>query len=244
MKIDDIDKFLEDLNSSLKERKNNRHFGQNGEAGVLEKLLLDYLKVKPTFCLEFGSGMVGYKNGTANIRYLYDNYECKCVYFDVDKSRKLRSDSKYRDQVHIETITSTNVNDIFKKYKVPKNLDVLVIDVDGQDYWIWKNLEYEPKVLMIEFNPSINSEELKVMHKDDDHHTWRNNRCSYYGASIKSMKKLGLEKGYSLVFAVDRNLFFVRKELIDVDINENILHSELEDDFDRKYIEEQKWIEI
>ena len=29
-----------------------------------------------------------------------------------------------------------------------------------------------------------------------------------------------------------------------VDINENILHSELEDDFDRKYIEEQKWIEI
>ena len=65
-----------------------------------------------------------------------------------------------------------------------------------------------------------------------------------YGASIKSMKKLGLEKGYSLVFAVDRNLFFVRKELIDVDINENILHSELEDDFDRKYIEEQKWIEI
>ena len=54
MKIDNIDKFLEDLNSSLKGKKGKKHYGQNGESGVIEKLLLDYLRVKPTLCLEFG----------------------------------------------------------------------------------------------------------------------------------------------------------------------------------------------
>ena len=244
MKIDNIDKFLRDLNSSLKERENKVHYGQNGEAGVLEKLLLDYLRIKPTYCLEFGSGVVDDVNGTANIRHLYDNYGCKCVYFDVDQTRRERSHNIYRSQVHIEKVTYTNVNDIFERYKVPKNLDVLVIDIDGQDYWVWKNLEYNPKILMIEFNPSLDSEELKVMHKDEDHHKWRNNRCSYYGASIKSMKKLGLEKGYSLVFAVSRNLIFVRREFIDVDIDESILHPKVIGDFRRTYIEDPKWIEI
>ena len=90
MKIDNIDKFLKDLNSSLKEKEGKIHYGQNGEAGVLEKLLLDYLRIKPTYCLEFGSGVVGGKDGTANIRQLYDNYECKCVYFDLDQSRRER----------------------------------------------------------------------------------------------------------------------------------------------------------
>ena len=121
---------------------------------------------------------------------------------------------------------------------------MLVIDIDGQDYWVWKNLEYNPKILMIEFNPSLDSEELKVMHKDEDHHKWRNNKCSYYGASIKSMKKLGLEKGYSLVFAVNRNLIFVQREFIDVDIDESILHPKVLGDFQRTYIEDPKWIEI
>ena len=237
MIIDNIEEFLEDLESSKK-----KNTGQYGEGGILEKLFEDYLKIKPTFCLEFGSGTVSSKRGTANIRYLYDEYKCKCVYFDVDKSRIKRSDAKYKEQMYIETITASNVNDIFKKYKVPSDLDVLVIDIDGQDYWVWKNLDYKPKIVLIEFNPSLSSEELKVMHEDENHNEWRDTRCSYYGASISSMKKLGKQKGYSLVYSTDRNLFFVQKELIDVDIDKKILHSKPLKDFDRKYKIEPKWV--
>ena len=82
------------------------------------------------------------------------------------------------------------------------------------------------------------------MHKDEKHYEWRNGKCSYYGASISSMKNLGMEKGYSLIYSTARNLIFVQKKLIEVDIDESFLHPESSVDFNRTYIEEPKWVEI
>ena len=237
---------MSSLFEDLKEASNNRHGSQYGETGIIV-YLLEYLDIKPKYCLEFGAGMVhsGRKHkGTANIRYLYDKYESKCLYFESDERRILTSQAKYQDQIKLETITASNVNDIFLKYEVPEDLDVLVIDVDGQDYWIWKSLNYNPKIVLIEFNPSLSIEEDKVMHYDEDHYKWRNGDCLYYGASIGALKKLGIEKGYSLVYKTERNLLFVNKELMDVDIPLKKLHPEPLSDFGRKYIEEQKWKEV
>jgi hypothetical protein len=39
---------------------------------------------------------------------------------------------------------------------IPKNFDLLSIDVDGNDYHIWEAVEeYRPKVVVIEFNATI-----------------------------------------------------------------------------------------
>jgi hypothetical protein len=237
---------LSSLFEDLKEASNNRHGSQYGETGIIV-YLLKYLDIEPKYCVEFGAGMVhsGRKHkGTANIRYLYDKYESKCLYFDINKRVIDKSEFEYREQIKIETITASNVNDIFSKYEVPEDLDVLVIDVDGQDYWIWKSLNYNPKILLIEFNPSLSIEVDKVMHYDEDHYKWRNSNCLYYGASIGALKKLGIEKGYSLVYKTQRNLIFVNKEFMDVDISLKKLHPEPLKDLRDKYIEEQKWKEV
>ena len=239
---------MSSLFEDLKEASNNRYGSQYGETGIIV-YLLEYLDIEPKYCVEFGAGMVytgGFdkKRGTANIRYLYDKYESKCLYFDTNKKVIDKSQYEYREQIKIETITASNANDIFLKYEVPEDLDVLVIDVDGQDYWIWKSLNYNPKILLIEFNPNLTIEEDKVMHYDESHYKWRNGRCLYYGASIGAFKKLGIEKGYSLVYKTARNLIFVNKELMDVDIPLKKLHPEPLSDFGRKYIEEQKWKEV
>ena len=131
---------MSSLFEDLKEASNNRYGSQYGETGIIV-YLLEYLDIEPKYCVEFGAGMVhsgGFdkKKGTANIRIL-------------------TSQAKYQDQIKLETITASNVNDIFLKYEVPEDLDVLVIDVDGQDYWIWKSLNYNPKIVLIEFNPSL-----------------------------------------------------------------------------------------
>lgn len=239
---------MSSLFEDLKEASNNRHGSQYGETGIIV-YLLKYLDIEPKYCVEFGAGMVhsgGFdkKKGTANIRYLYDKYESKCLYFDTNQKVKDKSQYEYKEQIKIETITASNVNDIFLKYEVPEDLDVLVIDVDGQDYWIWKSLNYNSKIVLIEFNPSLSIEEDKVMHYDENHYKWRNGNCLYYGASIGALKKLGIEKGYSLVYKTQRNLIFVNKEFMDVDISLKKLHPEPLDDFKRKYIEEQKWKEV
>ena len=241
-----FEKDFFNLSKELKKASSYKWGSQYGETGIIV-YLLEYLDIKPKYCLEFGAGMVhsGRKHkGTANIRYLYDKYESKCLYFDINKKVIDKSEFEYREQIKIETITASNVNDIFLKYEVPEDLDVLVIDVDGQDYWIWKSLNYNPKILLIEFNPNLTIEEDKVMHYDESHYKWRNGKCLYYGASIGALKKLGIEKGYSLVYKTERNLLFVNKELMDVDIPLKKLHPEPLVDFGRKYIEEQKWKEV
>lgn len=227
----------------LKTAQENKHGSQFGETGVIDSIL-SQLEMKPQFCLEFGSGKVSKSGGTANIRYFNDFYKSECLYFEVNESKIPKSDKEYREQIKIETITASNVNEIFSKYNVPTDLDVLVIDVDGQDYWIWKSLNYSPKVLMIEFNPTLPYTESKVMHCDDNHWDWRNPKCLYYGASITALKKLGIQKGYSLLYKTDRNLIFVRKDLVDIDIPVEELHPSPMKDFRTKYINKQQWHEV
>ncbi|MEI7489576.1 MAG: hypothetical protein WCJ72_19595, partial [Chryseobacterium sp.] len=45
--------------------------------------------------------------------------------------------------VNKESITVENINQIFEKYEVPKQFDFLSIDIDSNDYWVWKALNYE-----------------------------------------------------------------------------------------------------
>lgn len=122
-------------------------------------------------------------------------------------------DSDYDDpKVKKETITAENINEIFAKHQVPKEFDLLCIDIDSNDYWVWKALDYSPRVVVIEYNAHIPPNESKVVsydvnfvHKKDD----------YFGASLLAMYNLGKEKGYTLIGcdSVGANAFFVKSEL-------------------------------
>lgn len=229
--------------NKLKEASKNKHNSQFGETGVIDHLFKS-LNTIPRFCVEFGSGVVSKTRGTANIRYFNDVYDTECLYFETKQGKITNSDSDYKNQIKIEAISFGNVNDIFRKYNVPKELDVVVIDVDGQDYWIWEALNYSPKVILIEFNPTLPYEESKVMHKDENHFKWRNTNCLYYGASISALEKLGSKKGYNLFYKTERNLIFVRKDISNVSYTSKELHPTPLKDFRSKYINEQKWVNV
>ncbi|KAK3582500.1 hypothetical protein CHS0354_024047 [Potamilus streckersoni] len=113
-----------------------------------------------------------------------------------------------------EFITAENINSLFNKYNVPKEFDLLSIDIDSTDYWIWKAIEgYIPRVVIIEYNASFPPTESKVV-KYDPNLLWDNS--NYFGASLLAYEKLGKEKGYTLI-ACDKtgtNAFFIRSELI------------------------------
>lgn len=117
-----------------------------------------------------------------------------------------------RYDVKREFITASNVNDLFARYAVPTNVDLVSIDVDGQDYWIWKYLEWNARVVLIEYNPNFHNIKQRLSVAYNEAHIWDGTR--YYGASYGAMVALGEEKGYILVYANGTNLFFVKKELV------------------------------
>lgn len=111
----------------------------------------------------------------------------------------------YNAEVIEAWVTAENVNSL-----VPANLDFLCIDIDGNDYWVWKVLESRPRVVMIEIN-------LRKAGPDvcpyDPEFTRAPNDYTRYGASKAAMIQLGEDKDYHLA-AEDQgcNLFFVGNE--------------------------------
>jgi hypothetical protein len=116
--------------------------------------------------------------------------------------------------LHREFITAENINSLFSKYQVPKEFDLLSIDIDCNDFYVWHAInEYRPRVVVIEYNATHLPHEDKIVVYDPNY-MW--DKTNYYGASILSMYKLGNLKGYTLIYAENRgvNLFFIRNDVV------------------------------
>lgn len=124
----------------------------------------------------------------------------------------IEGNPKFKGQkdVIISFITKDNINDLIKDNNMG-NINVLSIDIDGNDYWVWEAMECKPELVIIEYNNSISLTECRAieynaehLYKDDD----------YFGATWTAYKKLGEKKGYHLVDSNRLNMFFVRQDLI------------------------------
>lgn len=110
-------------------------------------------------------------------------------------------------------VTVDNIQAYLEEYLQGLELDLLSIDVDGNDYHIWKAISsVKPRVVVIEYQGKFPPEIDWVMAYNKDH-VW--DRSDRSGASLKALEKLGNEKGYQLVGTniCGVNAFFVRKEL-------------------------------
>lgn len=93
-------------------------------------------------------------------------------------------------------------------------LDLLSIDVDGNDYWIWQAItQARPRAVVIEYNPTLRPP-VSVTMEYNPTHVWSG--TSYFGASLCALERLGRTKGYTLVGCSISgvNAFFVRDDLV------------------------------
>ncbi len=111
-------------------------------------------------------------------------------------------------------VTTENINSILAATTYPKQIDLLCIDLDGNDYHIWNSIDaLLPRVVVVEvqvekgnthFIPPYTTE--FELYEDD----------TPKGSSPLSMVQLANKKGYQLV-AVNKgcyNLFFVQEDLM------------------------------
>jgi len=144
---------------------------------------------------------------------LKNNIQKDISFFKKIINRKNRTKSFQLD-IKNERVTAENIQQLFKKYNVPKSFDLLSIDIDYNDYWVWKSIvDYNPRVVIIEYNSSIPPTESKVVPYDSEA-VW--DGTNYFGASILALKNLGFVKGYTLVGCDSNgvNAFFCKSELL------------------------------
>lgn len=112
-------------------------------------------------------------------------------------------------------VDTENVNQLIQKSGVSGEIDLLSIDMDGVDYWIWKSINcINPRVVVVEFREMWGAKKaVTVPYKSDfnrfDIHS------QFYGASLNAFVKLANQKGYFLA-GVNRygfNAFFLRNDI-------------------------------
>jgi len=111
-------------------------------------------------------------------------------------------------------ITAENIEGLLESMPVPHEFDLLSIDIDRNDYWVWKAIAgFSPRVVIIEYN-AIFKPPVEFIVKYEAAKTWGG--TSHFGASLKSLEILGSEKGYKLVGCnfLGANAFFIRQDLV------------------------------
>lgn len=188
----------------------NSVYSQAGEDGILEKL---FSVIEPThkYAIEFGAG-----DGVtlSNVRNLMAHHGWGGLLIEGDPARAEMLRKNYEGLPRVRTaqawVFPGNVELLFEEHDVPKDLDLLVIDIDSNDYYVWRAIrEYRPKVVVIEFNGRFPPPYRMVV----EFHPmlYWSERDIHHGASIQSLYELGREKGYELIGPNYRgiNLFFV-----------------------------------
>jgi hypothetical protein len=185
-------------------------FSQGGEDGVIEKI---FQIIEPTtrFAVEFGAG-----DGVqgSNVRNLFlQGWRGFQIEGNPKHFRELQQNYGGLPQVKnlLAWVWPGNIEFLFETNGVPEDLDFLVIDIDSNDYWVWKVIHaFRPKVVQIEYNAAFAPPQRAVVEYHPMNHP---DSTDYYGASIQSLYELGKRKGYELIYCTKSgiNLFFVDK---------------------------------
>ena len=97
---------------------------------------------------------------------------------------------------------------------VSGEIDLLSIDIDNNDYWVWKAItRINPRVVVIEYNATLRPPMSLVVPYEPER-TW-DGATNYFGASLEAFVRLGRSKGYRLVGCSISgvNAFFVRDDI-------------------------------
>jgi len=189
-----------------------RVFSQNGEDGVLIEIL-NRIGVEHRYFVEFGiqEGVEG------NCVLLADVLGWGGLFLEADPEFFAGVSRKYAGtpvDVRQEMVTAERVEEIFAAAGVPVGLDVLSIDIDGNDVYVWEALTtHRPRVVVIEYNSGILGDGPLAQPHDPDR-SWDGG--SAWGSSLAALEAVGRRKGYSLVHTdlSGVNAFFVRDDLL------------------------------
>lgn len=200
-----------------------RVYSQHGEDGILLHIF-SRIGVDTKRFVEFGV-----EDGTeCNAANLVVNFGFSGLMLDGSQENVQRGRNFYaatlgpsanRLAFQQSWITAENINAVIESNGIGGPIDLLSIDIDGNDYWVWKAVHaVDPRVVVIEYNAGFGPTRSVTIPYAPEFDRWRVHRSGFYfGASLAALEKLGSEKGYSLIGcdSSGANAFFVKRSIAD-----------------------------
>jgi hypothetical protein len=193
-------------------------FSQSGQDGIIDEIMRR-IGTTNQLCVEFGVGAGGgFEN---NSTYLLAKGWTGCwIEADPVAGDRIRRQMDFlirtgRLRLRLSRVTVENIVELFEQLEVPREFDLLSIDIDSFDYWVWRSLsDYRPRVVVIEYNSFLPASADWIMPYDPESH-WDGNSM-VFSASLKAFEKLGEAMGYKLVGCdlSGSDAFFVRADLV------------------------------
>jgi len=199
---------------------------QWGEDGVIEEIF-NRIGTANKFCVEFGAWDGKHLSNTWD---LWHNKSWSAILIEGDAERTRVLEAAVGDfgkvtahNAFVSIEGANSLDNILTKLHAPLDLDLLSIDIDSDDYYIFQSLErFVPRLVVVEYNPTI-PPELRIVQSPGE----------YFGASALALVELAKKKNYRFVGCTDTNCFFVRdKDFPLLEIQE----PDLRDVFPREYL--------
>lgn len=192
-------------------------FSQWGEDGIIQYLTWKLPIPNKTF-VEFG--VETYTESNTRFLLMNDNWRGLAMDGSPANVEAIRQDPIYwrHDLTAIASfITRKNINQLIKSHVAQDDIGLLSIDIDGNDYWVWKDITVvNPRIVICEYNSVFGAERaVTIPYQEDFQRTSAHHSNLYWGASLAALCRLAEEKGYRFIGAnsAGNNAFFVRKDL-------------------------------
>lgn len=220
-------KILEELYSKKQAENLSEYewgiFSQWGEDGIIQ-LLIKEVEIQNKTFIEFGVEDFF----ESNCRYLLMASDWQGFVIDGSDENIIRLQNSYFYWRHdlqssAAFVDKENINELLKKSNFNRDLGILSVDIDGNDYHILKAINvFEPRIVISEFNPYFGTERaISVPYDPKFYRTEKHYSNLYFGASIKAIEFVLNEKGYTLVGTgmTGSNAYFVRNDLMTERLN-------------------------
>lgn len=204
---------LNKVNSSINQYE-FKSYSQNGEDGIL-LYIFSLIGTTNQRIVEFGIGD-GTECMSAN---LILNFGWQALLLECSPNGAMQARNFYTGfpvTVVEAQVTAENINQLL--LPMAGEIDLLSIDIDSNDYWIWQAITVvQPRVVVIEYNASMGDKRSLTVKYAPDFQRFKISPSGYYhGASLTALYRLAEKRGYTFVGcdANGINAFFVRTDVL------------------------------
>lgn len=191
--------LAQEIQGFLAKKKNV--YSQYGEDGIIEAIF-ERVGTNNKWCLEVGAadGML-----FSNTRHLVEK-GWNTILIESEKLAYERLVENCKDYPNTITVfgklgVDFTLDEILEKYNAPKDIDLMSIDIDGQDYHVVNAMmKYEPRVLIVEYAPLAETEFIPLLGGEGQ-------------AGRAAITRLGCSKGYRSQIDTKVNLIMMHHVL-------------------------------
>jgi len=169
-------------------------YTQFGEDGLIAACLRQIGETN-RHCFEIGAADGRFFSNTLRLRE--EGWQAVLIESDDRQFEKLKAEFDAQSTC-IHALCS-DLDSLLSKTCLNTSPDVGIIDIDGQDYWLWHDLRvYRPRIMLVEI--STQGPSMPVPLRGEPYPAQ---------AGLNQIEELGISKGYTLVATTYCNALFI-----------------------------------